>query len=215
MIKVVIVDDVRLLRESLKHTIEMDKDIEVIATAENGEEALALCEKLFPDVVLMDIVMPVCDGLLATKLIKDRNKSVNIIILTTLKDEESILRAYDYGADGYILKDVNANELILAIKSVANGFKVLHRNVLEDISIDLHIRNKKTADNEESFKCALSNRELGILRLIAQGKSNKEIASLVNLSEGRIKNIITGILRKFDLQDRTQLAVYAVQKKIV
>ncbi|NLD47714.1 MAG: response regulator transcription factor, partial [Clostridiaceae bacterium] len=126
MIKVVIVDDQVILRESLKFIVEQDSDIKVAGLGSNGMEALLLCDTHKPDVVLMDIMMPECNGVEGTKLIKEKYSSIKVIILTTFNDEENISQALKNGADGYMLKDMNPDELILAVKSAAKGLNIMH-----------------------------------------------------------------------------------------
>src|SRR5690554_2342466 len=127
MIKVLIVDDQIILRESLKFIIEQDKDINVIGLAGNGKEAFSLCEQLNPDVVLMDIMMPKCDGVEGTRLIKSKYKEIKVIILTTFNDEGNVTRAIKNGADGYVLKDISPDQLILTVKSVFKGYSIMHQ----------------------------------------------------------------------------------------
>ena len=131
MIKVLIVDDQIILRESLKFIIEQDTDINVVGLAGNGAEAFSLCGKLKPDVVLMDIMMPDCDGVEGTRLIKSKYESIKVIILTTFNDEKNVSRAIKSGADGYVLKDISPEQLILAIKSVFNGFSIMQAKHLK------------------------------------------------------------------------------------
>lgn len=215
-IKVLIVDDHVMLRESIKFVIEQDKDIDVVGCAGNGTEALALCEQLSPDLVLMDIVMPICDGIEGTHLIKTKYSHIKVIILTTFDDDENIAKAIQNGAEGYILKDLEPAELIAIIKNTMKGLRVIHQNVFNAII------KQMTPSAPESFVTGefkpgvkLSDKEKTIINLVVKGKSNREIADVIALSEGRVKNIITEILAKFDLEDRTQLAVYAVRNNLV
>jgi DNA-binding NarL/FixJ family response regulator len=212
MIKVMIVDDQAVLRESLKYIIEQDKEISVVCCARNGREAFELYEKYKPDVILMDIVMPVCDGIESTRLIKEKYKTPKIIILTTFEDEENISNALKNRADGYILKDVEPEALRLSIKSVVKDMPVMHKTVFNTVYRQY---NAIHLDRERSANAQLKEKEIKIVQLIVEGKSNKEIASLVLLSEGRVRNIISMIFDKLKVADRTQLAVYAVQNKLV
>ncbi|KNY25114.1 response regulator transcription factor [Pseudobacteroides cellulosolvens] len=215
MIKVLIVDDQAMLRQSLKFIIEQDLGIKVEATAGNGEDAFKLCGELKPDVVLMDIMMPVCDGIEGTRLIKSKYPNIKVIILTTFNNDENIKNALQNGAAGYLLKDADPEDLILAIKSVAKGMSIIHHDVFDNVV-------KKVGDIE-SDKPAINNnpsihftdRELDVIRLIIDGKSNKEIGAELFITEGSVKNIITGTLDKAGLKDRTQLAVYAIKNHIV
>ncbi|MDQ2085414.1 response regulator transcription factor [Herbivorax sp. ANBcel31] len=217
MIKVIIVDDQIILRESLKFIIEQDSDIEVVGLAGNGKEALSVCEQLSPDVVLMDIMMPQCDGVEGTELIKSKYDKIKVIILTTFNDEENVSKAIKNGADGYVLKDISPDELILAVKSVFRGFSIMHHSTLSTFAGNKEKSNKK---NKKSVKTngtnvRLSKKELKILNLIVDGKNNKEIAKEMFITEGTVKNAISQMLDKLDLKDRTQLAVFAVKNNIL
>ncbi|WP_010251375.1 response regulator [Acetivibrio cellulolyticus] len=216
MIKVVLVDDQVILRESLKFIVEQDPEIKVVGLGSNGEEALNLCGELAPDVVLMDIMMPVCNGVEGTKLIKSKFQSIKVIILTTFNDEENISKAIKNGADGYVLKDIKPDDLIVAVKSVAKGFSIMHHTALNTVAKQInHDKEPTQRKQEPKFDINLTDRELSIIKLIVDGKSNKEIALSIFITEGSVKNIITNILEKLNLKDRTQLAVFAVKNNIV
>lgn len=201
--KLIIADDDTLISDSLKIFIEMNKDIEVIGTACNGEEAVKLCEKRTPDVILMDVRMPKMNGVEATRIIKKRWPAVHIVVLTTFNDSEMIKEALLAGADGYLLKSTPADGIIERIKAIGKGAVVLDSEVLENLysinpqfSVDLKLKG------------ALTQREIDILYLVSQGHSNKEIAGSLHLSEGTVRNFISSLLSKLELRDRTQLAVY-------
>ncbi len=217
MIKVLIVDDQIILRESLKFIIEQDTDINVVGLAGNGAEAFSLCGKLKPDVVLMDIMMPDCDGVEGTRLIKSKYESIKVIILTTFNDEKNVSRAIKSGADGYVLKDISPEKLILAIKSVFNGFSIMQQSTLNTFAQSKEKRNKKSSKTVKTggVNVKLGNRELEILSLIVEGKNNKEIAEIMYITEGTVKNTISQMLDKLKLKDRTQLAVFAVKNNIL
>lgn len=214
MIRIVIADDQPVIRDGLKFIIEQKKDFKVVGCAGNGIEALKLCDSLQPDIVLMDIVMPVCDGVMGTKLIKSKYPDIKIVILTTFSDEEKIALALKNGASGYVLKDIDSDELLLTINGICKGLSVLHESaynvVLKNITNNEIANSPRT---EESLK--FTKRELDIIRLIVYGKSNKEIASNLYLSEGSTRNMISAILAKAGLKDRTQLAVFAMRNNIV
>ncbi|KKM08658.1 LuxR family transcriptional regulator [Clostridiales bacterium PH28_bin88] len=222
MIRILIVDDQILLRESLKSIIECDNEIDVIGCAENGFEALRMCDELLPDLVLMDIKMPLCDGVEGTKLIKARHNTIKVLILTTFDDDENVTRALKNGADGYILKDVTPEELILIIKNAVKGFYILSNKTYgtvakrldEDRTVHKDFQPDKLGDKSERGM-VLKDAELKILRLIAEGKSNREIASVVYLSEGRVKNIISEMFTKLKLRDRYQLISYAYKNNLI
>ena len=210
MIRVIIADDQKIIREGLKFIIEQDEEIKVIGLASNGNEALQLCEKNNADLILLDIVMPELDGIAAAKILKEKYQNIKIIILTTFNEEELVTEALKNGADGYILKDIDSKELIYVIKNTLKGLKIFHNDVFEKIVKKIDIQ-KKT----DKLKLNLSEKELEIVKLIVYGKSNKEIASDLNLNEGTIKNIVSSILSKLNLDSRTQLAVFAVNNNLV
>jgi DNA-binding NarL/FixJ family response regulator len=215
MIKVLIVDDQKLLRETLKYFIEQGKAIEVIGSAENGAEAIQLCKDLHPDLVLMDIFMPLSDGLTSTKMIKELYPEIKVLILTIMDDEQHITEALESGADGYVLKDVAPEELIQVIHNIMQGFVIFSKKIHESI---LH-RNKPDSGNidiqEGPGNIILKEKELRILELIAEGKNYREIATILYLSEGRIKNIISELLSRFNLKDRYELISYAYRNNLV
>jgi DNA-binding NarL/FixJ family response regulator len=216
MIKVLIVDDLVILRESLKFIIEQDKEIIVVGLAGNGKEALRQCEHLMPDLVMMDIAMPICDGVEGTRLIKEMNKNIKVVILTTFNDDENISRALKNGADGYVLKDIKPEELVMAIKSTMKGLRVMHEDIFSNVVNELNSANiKKSADDKIRLDFEFDERELQIIKWIAEGKGNKEIAGILFLSEGSLKNLITVILKKLKLQDRIQLVIFAVRNGII
>ena len=215
MIRVVIADDQPVIREGIKFIIEQSAEIEVAGCAGNGREAFELCEKLKPDLVLMDIVMPVANGVEGTKLIKTKYNTIKVIILTTFNDDENIYQAFKNGADGYLLKDIEADELILTIKSIAKGLRVMHGGAFDAVVKRLGPENDLEEIKGGTPDVDLTEREKIILQLIVYGKSNKEIASALCLSEGSTRNMISNLLAKLQLKDRTQLAVYAVKNNIV
>lgn len=209
MINVLIVNGTRLLRESLKYLIEKDSELKVVGSAENGTQAMDLCSTMNPNVVLLDVEMLLSDGMETARLIKNNFNHMKVIILTSQTDNE----IFAAGADGYLLKDIKGSELILAVKCAANNMKIFHQNVLD--GMEMFIEKKVKCSPEPHRANNLTIREIELIKYIAQGKSNKEIASILYLSEGRIKNIVTGILKKSALQDRTQLAVYAIKKRYI
>ncbi len=217
MIRIVIADNDNLIREGLKLIVEQDKEIEVVGCASNGFEAYELCSKLFPDLVLMDFSMPECDGIEGTKLIKAKY-DIKVLILTISFEQDTVSKALNSGADGYTLKDIKPIELVQLIKSTVGGLQVIHKNVFnkmiqQDMKyIDIPLENVK--ENDTSI-IHLTNREKSVLNLVICGKSNKEIAANLMLSEGRVRNIITSMFKKFGLEDRTQLAIYAFKNNIV
>lgn len=215
MIKVVIVDDQDILKEGLKMILGNEDDINICGLASNGMEAYDVCKKQIPDVILMDIKMPVMNGVDATKKIKRDFPETKVIVLTTFNDDEFIYDALKYGASGYLLKDASPKEIESAIRTVYNGGALIQPNVARKV-ID---KFSKMASEKQAIKLdkrveLLTKREMDICRLLGQGKNNKEIAKELFLSEGTIKNHITNILNKLDLRDRTQLAIFSVKNDL-
>lgn len=214
MIKVIIADDSLIVRSGLKDIIEQDNDIEVIGLATNGNETLELCKKNQPDLILMDIKMPVCDGVEGTKLIKDKYSSVKVIIVTTFDDDSYINDALKNGADGYVLKDISDEDLIRTIKNTVNGFSTVPGNIFHNFIVKNLTQNKASSSIASPYSGNLTLREKEIIKLIVDGKDNKEIAKNLYLVEGTVRNIIHSILSKLKLKDRTQLAVFAIKNDI-
>ena len=201
--KIIIVDDDGLIRDSLKLLLSLEEDIEVIGIGKNGMEAFELCKVNSPDIVLMDIRMPVMDGVLGTKLIKENFKEVKVVLLTTFKDDEYIREAIMNGAEGYILKNQSTDSIIESLRTVYKGNTVFEKDVVNVITgMIKEGKSKKPTDFN------LSEREFEVLALIAEGHSNKEIAEKLFLGAGTIRNYITNILEKLNLRDRTQLAIF-------
>ena len=201
--KVLIVDDDALIRDGLKILVGIESDMEVVGTAANGQEALELCKRNKPDIVLMDIRMPVLDGVLGTKRIKEYSSDIKVVILTTFKDDEYIKEAIKNGAEGYVLKNQSSDSIIGCLRAVEKGNSVFEKEVADTISSMLKEGNRKTPGD-----FALSDRDFEILKLIGEGLSNKEIASTLFLSEGTVRNYVTELLEKLELRDRTQLAIF-------
>lgn len=221
MTTVIIAEDQKLLRESFKNIIENNSDIKVVASATNGKEAYDLCKKYKPDVVLMDLSMPICNGTEATKLIKTDFPTVKVLILTASNDKADVTEAIINGADGYVLKNIGTEELILSIKSTSLGLGIVDKDLLDPVVLNLSTEsktNKKTGNitvDVSGIAVSLTERELNIVSMIVDGKDNKEIGSSLFIAEGTVKNIITEIISKLQLKDRTQLAVYAVRNELV
>jgi len=203
---VLIVDDDALIRDSLKMILEMEEDFQVVGLAANGEEALELCRKELPDLVLMDIRMPVMDGVVGTRRIKALYPQVRVVILTTFRDEEYIKEALKNGAEGYILKSQPADSIVESLRAVGKGNIVLERDVASSLSAMLRDGGKT-----QCARYALTEREMEVLSLVGQGLSNREIAEKLFLSEGTVRNYVTALLEKLGLRDRTQLAIFYVR----
>lgn len=209
-IKVLIADDIMILRQGLKAVLEQDEELEVVALAENGKEAFEKCKVFAPDVVLMDMRMPDYDGAYGIKAIKEQCPNVHVLVLTTFDDEETIQKAVSSGADGYILKEMEDAKVIASVKTVNSGISVFGSGVYQVMknSMSAPAPKQTPSDNTDS---ALTPRETDIIRLVAQGYDNKEIASELYLAEGTVRNQVSKLLEKLALKDRTQLAVYAVK----
>ncbi|SHI96041.1 response regulator transcription factor [Desulfosporosinus lacus] len=219
MLKVLIADDQKLLRESFKTIIENNGDMKVVACAANGREAYELCGEFSPDVVLMDISMPLCSGTEATKLIKSNYPQIKVLIVTASDDESDVFEAISNGANGYILKNVGTEELMLAIKSTFHGLQIMDKDVFRHESFNtcpketVKVQTNKVAVND--INVIITDREMEIIRMIVEGKDNKEIAASLFIAEGTVKNTITTIISKLQLKDRTQLAVFAIKNHLV
>lgn len=213
-IKIILIDDEKLIRQGLKVILSTYPDIEVVGQGENGEEALRLCSEMEVDVVLMDVRMPLCDGVMGTKLIKEKFQDKKILILTTFKDDEYIHDALSHGASGYLLKDSDYDVIYEGIKAAYKGNIVVH----PDIAVNI-VNNYKSEEKEDIHeimsKYSLTEKEINIITEIANGFTNKEIGEKLFLTEGTIKNNISVILSKLSLRDRTQIVIFAFKNAIV
>lgn len=209
------VDDSELLIKSLRIILEQDPELQIVGFAKNGAEALELAGSLAPDIVLMDIRMPVCNGVEGTKLIKEKYGHIKILMLTTFDDQQYIEEAVLNGADGYILKDISDQDLIAAVKSVTKGFSIIHGGVFQTLKKQIKSSTGDKPDPSPNPEYNLTDREREITALIVDGLSNKEIAASLEISEGTVRNIISGILAKLKLDDRTQLAVFAIKNNFI
>lgn len=213
MINLAIIDDQSILREGLEFMLSKKSNFKVVGTGKNGKEAYDLCKENHIDIILMDIKMPVMDGVEATKLIKRDFPHINIIILTTFNDDQYIFEALKYGASGYLLKDATMEKIEEAINEVYNGGVLIQPNVAKKmVNMFSKMTNEGVEIDQRVYE--LTDRERDIMRNLGQGKSNKEIAEVLYISEGTVKNHITSILSKLDLRDRTQLALFAVKNHI-
>lgn len=227
-IKLLLVDDQDLIRESLHIVLDMDPDIEVVGLAENGNVALKLCEEHQPNVVLMDIHMPIMDGVEATRQIKARWPHIRVIILTTFQEISYVVDALGAGAEGYLLKAIHPKDLAAGIKWVQQGGTLIP----QDIAKMLVQQVKEGGDNSHSASSmspkeegnanagrndtyGLSERELQVLQAISDGLSNKEIADKLFLSEGTVKNYISSIYAKMDVRDRLQASKKALDEGMI
>ncbi len=206
-IRILLVDDQRLMRDGLRTLLELEDDIDVVGEAGDGQAALEAYAQLRPDLVLMDIRMPVMNGVEATRRLMAREPEARVIILTTFDDDASVFDGLRAGARGYLLKDLSGAELAEAIRTVMAGGALIEPSVARKVFAEFArlAPAAKPADLPEP----LSERELGILRLVADGLSNKEIALKLSLAEGTVKNYVTNVLAKIDARDRTQAALKA------
>lgn len=215
MIKVIIADDQNILAEGLKMILGKEGDIDICAIAQNGKEAYHICELYKPDVVLMDIKMPIMNGVEATKRIKEKYSDIKIIVLTTFKDDEYIYEALKYGASGYLLKDASPKEIAEGIRKVRMGGALIQPEVAAKVIDKFSQMANREREVEFNPKLdLLTHREKDICRLLAEGKNNKEISKEIYLSEGTVKNHITKVLNKLELRDRTQLAIFSIKNNL-
>lgn len=216
MIKVLIADDQELIRESLKIVLSEKKNITVAGTAKNGREVIQFIRRDKPDVILMDVRMPIMDGVQCTQIIKENYPDVKIIILTTFDDDEYVYNALKHGASGYLLKGVTMEELVDAIDIVYKGGAMINSDVANKV-LAFFSRLAKADYSipvNEKWVSDLGKTEWRIIEQVGCGLSNREIAGKLALSEGTVRNYISIILSKLDLRDRTQLAIWAVQTGI-
>jgi DNA-binding NarL/FixJ family response regulator len=208
-IRLLLVDDQRLMRDGLRVLLELESDFEVVGEAENGAEALEAYRQLKPDVILMDIRMPVMDGVEATRRLRESDSNSKVIILTTFDDNEYVFEGLRAGALGYLLKDVSGDELSDAIRKVAAGGSMIEPSVARKVVAEFARLAPATPEATEELIEPLSAREIEILKLVSQGLTNREIANKLFLAEGTVKNYVTSILQKIDARDRTQAAIRA------
>ena len=208
--KVMLADDHVLMREGIKHLLEFDGSIEVIEEASNGIECLEKLKNCCPDILLLDINMPDMNGIEVLEEIKNSKNPIKVLILTVLSEVEYLVKAIDIGANGYILKDSGSTELKHAINIILNEDSYIQPNLLPALNSRLINR-----DIDKEKLESLTKRELEILKQVAEGMFNKEIANNLNISERTVKNHISNIFKKIDVSDRTQAAVFAIKNNIV
>ena len=209
-IEIIIEDDHMMIREGLKQLLELDGTMKVIAEANDGEECLNLLnKKIHPDILLLDINMPKKNGIEVLEYIKQNKIPVKVLILTVHNEVEYLLKAVDIGIDGYLLKDSSYDELKEAIDVIISGNTYIQPSLLPALNESM----EDYALDKEKIEC-LTKRELDVLRLISEGCSNKKISDELTISERTVKNHISHIFRKIDVEDRTQAAVFAIRNKI-
>jgi DNA-binding NarL/FixJ family response regulator len=205
-IRILIVDDHSIVRQGLRMFLGLDDDLEIVGEASNGVQAVEMARQLRPDVVLMDLLMPLMDGTEATAIIRRELPDTEVIALTSVLEDAAVVGAVRAGAIGYLLKDAQADELCRAIRAAANGEIQLAPKAAERL-----MREIRTPDNPE----VLTERETDVLRLIAEGKSNKEIARILSIGEKTVKTHVSNILAKLNMASRTQAALYATRIGLV
>jgi len=212
-ISILIADDHTLFRNGIRALLEDEHDMVIVGEANDGREAVRFAAQLKPNVILMDIAMPLLNGLEATRQIKREHPEINVLVLTMYDHEEYFRQMLEVGASGYIIKRAAANELVAAIRAVYNGEAILSpvitRLLLEDYL------NRDSFTKEEDDPNALSSRESEVLQLIAEGKTSREIAEILNLSVKTVQSHRTNLMQKLGLHDRGDLIKYAIQKKII
>ncbi|WP_433748509.1 response regulator [Falsibacillus pallidus] len=205
-IRLLIADDHHIVRRGLVFFLRTQQDIVIVGEAKNGEEAVELTKELNPDIILMDLVMPVLNGIEATKQIKRFNDKVKILMLTSFSDHDHVIPAIEAGASGYQLKDIEPEELVNAIRKLHGGENTLHPKATNHL-----LTRISRKDQPEHRLEQLTNREKEVLCQIAKGKSNKDIASALFITEKTVKTHVSNVLAKLDVADRTQAALFAVK----
>lgn len=212
MVRVLIADDHSMVRQGLKQILELEEDIEVVAQASNGDEAVAISRECKPDVILMDINMPGKNGLQAIEELKKDSYCPKIVVLTIHEDREYLFKTLQLGAEGYVLKDAEPSMLIDAIRNVYEGQSYIQPNMTKELVREF---NRITLnEKEKQEKVNLTSREIEVLKLIAEGMINKEIAKKLYISEKTVKNHVSNIFKKLHVSDRTQAAIYAFRNNI-
>lgn len=215
LIRIVLVDDQTLFRESLALLLSGQLDLQVVGEAANGEAALELVAQARPHIVLMDLRMPVLDGVAATRRLRAQHPEVQVIALTTFDDDADVFAALSAGAIGYLLKDVSGETLFTAVRAAARGQSLLPARIAAKVFGELARTAERTEPPRQPLPDPLSERELEIVRMLAQGATNREIAATLVLAEGTVKNHLTNILGKLGARDRAQAALIARELGLV
>ncbi len=215
-ISVLIVDDHQVVRQGLRTFLELHEDVVVVGEADDGLTAVEMVRQLEPDVVLMDLVMPRLDGIAATRQVRALGSHTQVIALTSFTEDDKVFPAIQAGASSYLLKDVSPDDLIEAIRAVHRGEARLHPNIARKLMDATRVSHQAVPGREgQSTVGDLTEREREVIRLVAQGRSNSEIARALVISDKTVKTHVSNILSKLDLQDRTQLAIYAIKNGLV
>ncbi len=208
-IRIVIADDHQVVRRGLMFFLKTQEDIEVVGEASNGEEAIELANTLHPHIILMDLIMPIMDGIEATKRIKVKNPEIKVLMLTSFSDQDHVIPALEAGASGFQLKDIEPDELVASIRKLLQGENSLHPTATN------HLLTRISRKEPQNRLVDLTNREKDVLLELSKGKSNKEIASSLFITEKTVKTHISNIFSKLEVSDRTQAALYAVKHGLV
>jgi DNA-binding NarL/FixJ family response regulator len=214
-IKVLIVDDHRVVREGLAAILKTKENIQVIGEAQDGQEAVEKTRTLMPDVILMDVSMPRMGGVEATRVVKREFPHIGIIALTMYEEQQYIFDLVRAGATGYLLKDSDSTQIVKAIQSVYRGESLIHPSVASKILAEFSLLAQKKGKKSSWVEHDLTEREITVLRLVADGKTNKEIANALDLSEKTVKNHVRNIFHKLQVYDRTQAAILAIRKGLI
>jgi len=215
-IRVILADDQALFREGLDTLLSVHKDIEIVGQASNGQEAVDLALRVHPDVILMDMQMPILNGIGATRRLKQSLPECRVIMLTTFNDNESVFDALRAGAVGYLLKDVGSAQLAESIRATSRGESILDPSVAAKVVAEFsRVSSMVPSTSSEVLPEPLSEREIELLSLLASGSSNKEIAETLFITEGTVKNHVTHILGKLGVRDRTQAALRAKELGLI
>lgn len=213
MTKVLLADDHGVVRKGLRFLLEQEADFEVAGEAADGREAIRLARELSPDVIVMDIAMPQLNGIDATAQIVRQNPRIQVLILSMHNDETYLLRALEAGARGFLLKDTAEDDLVRAVRVVAQG-KPFFSPAIAQALLEDYMRNLQQRNQQDSYSL-LTDREKEVLQLLAEGRSNKEVAQLLNLSVYTVETHRTRIMQKLNLHNTAELVLYAVRKKII
>lgn len=213
--KVLIADDHKVVREGLSAILETKDDIEIVGEARDGGEAVEKARSLLPDVILMDVSMPGMTGVEATRIIKREFPHIGVIALTMYEEQQYIFDLVRAGATGYLLKDSDSAQIVAAIRAISRGESLIHPSVASKILAEFSLLAEGKSKKRGMLEHDLTDREITVLRLVADGKTNKEIANVLDLSEKTVKNHVRNIFHKLHVYDRTQAAILAIRKGII
>lgn len=215
MIRVLLVDDQKLVRQGIQMLLDLESDIEVVASAADGLEAIALAREHQPHVILMDVRMPEMDGVTATRELTRRFPEMAVIILTTFDDDEYIFEGLRAGARGYLLKDISSEEMAEAVRTVARGDALIQPSITRKVIAEFTRLTPEAGSDQEALLSPLTEREREVLRALAEGLSNHEIAERLIITEGTVKNHVSNLLGKLGVRDRTQAVLKAQELKLI